>query len=123
MFNVFFRESSAKSVETHLPAELVTTLYNEKREKRRILSYEEIPKPVEQAVLAAEDQRFYSHFGIDPIRVAGSLLADLRRTDRLEGGSTIARQLAGNLFLDRRQRTLGREDSRKLLSLFCSSSA
>lgn len=95
--------------QTRLPAELVTTLYNEKREKRRILSYEELPKPVEQAVLAAEDQRFYSHFGIDPIRVAGSLLADLRRTDRLEGGSTITQQLAGNFFLDRRQRTLGRK--------------
>src|SRR5215470_16324916 len=95
--------------ETHLPPELVTTLYNEKRQKRRILEYEEIPKTVEQAVLAAEDQRFYHHPGLDPIRIAGSLLADLRRTDRLEGGSTITQQLAGNFFLDRRERTLSRK--------------
>jgi penicillin-binding protein 1B len=95
--------------ETHLPPELVTTLYNEKRQKRRILEYEEIPKPIEQAVLAAEDQRFYHHLGLDPIRIVGSLLADLRRSDRLEGGSTITQQLAGNFFLDRRERTLSRK--------------
>jgi penicillin-binding protein 1B len=95
--------------ETFLPPELVTTLYNEKRQKRRILEYEEIPKTVEQSVLAAEDQRFYHHPGLDPIRIVGSLLADLRRTDRLEGGSTITQQLAGNFFLDRRERTLSRK--------------
>jgi penicillin-binding protein 1B len=95
--------------ETYLPPELITTLYNEKRQKRRILEYEEIPKPVEQAVLAAEDQRFYHHLGLDPIRIVGSLLADLRRTDRLEGASTITQQLAGNFFLDRKERTLSRK--------------
>src|SRR5215831_1728432 len=103
-------ESNRREVsETYLPPELVTTLYNEKRQKRRILEYEEIPKTVEQAVLAAEDQRFYHHPGLDPILIAGSLLADLRRTDRLEGGSTITQQLAGNFFLDRRERTLSRK--------------
>ena len=88
-------ESNRREVsETYLPPELVTTLYNEKRQKRRILEYEEIPRTIEQAVLAAEDQRFYHHLGLDPIRIVGSLLADLRRTDRLEGGSTITQQLA-----------------------------
>jgi penicillin-binding protein 1A len=52
-----------------------------------------------QAVLATEDKRFWSHFGVDPIGLARAALANLRAGEVVAGGSTITQQLAKNLFL------------------------
>ncbi len=70
------------------------------REKRRQVALKQIPRHVVNAVLAIEDRRFYEHPGIDPIRMAGALVANLTG-DRpyLEGGSTITQQLVKNIFL------------------------
>ncbi len=55
---------------------------------------------MQQAVLAIEDRRFYRHPGIDPIRIVGALLTNLRGTRAyLVGASTITQQLARNFFL------------------------
>ena len=47
-------------------------------ENREILTYEEVPESVRAALLAAEDRRFFSHWGIDIYRIPGALLANLR---------------------------------------------
>ena len=52
-----------------------------------------VPKDVQNAFLAAEDLRFYQHFGIDPVRIFGALRANLRSGDYAEGASTITQQL------------------------------
>ena len=59
----------------------------------------EIPKPVVQAVLAAEDRRFYTHPGVDILAVVRAGLVNLRHNDKVQGGSTITQQLARTLFL------------------------
>ena len=59
----------------------------------------EIPKPVVQAVLAAEDRRFYSHPGVDVLAVLRAGFVNLRHGDKVQGGSTITQQLARTLFL------------------------
>jgi penicillin-binding protein 1B len=84
--------------EAWLPAELVTSLFDESREKRRIVEFKEIPKNLVNALLASEDQRFYSHHGLDPIRAVGALVADLRSRKRPQGGSTLTQQLARSLW-------------------------
>jgi 1A family penicillin-binding protein len=61
-----------------------------------------------QAVLAAEDQRFYDHFGLDPVRMAGAAVANIKARRIVEGGSTITQQLARNLELGK-QRTWNRK--------------
>ncbi|MEX2271969.1 MAG: PBP1A family penicillin-binding protein [Vicinamibacterales bacterium] len=61
-----------------------------------------------QAALAAEDHRFYEHFGLDPIRMAGAAVANIKARDIVEGGSTITQQLARNLALGK-QRTWARK--------------
>jgi penicillin-binding protein 1A len=71
-------------------------------ERRIPLKYEEIPPVMQNAILAVEDVRFYEHVGIDPIRIVGSLLKNLR-TGSKEGGSTLTQQLAKSLFLSREQ--------------------
>lgn len=68
------------------------------------------------AVVAAEDRRFWSHPGIDPLAVGRAALHNLRRGAPLEGASTITQQLARTLFLSR-ERTVGRKMREAALAL------
>ncbi|MFZ3235510.1 MAG: PBP1A family penicillin-binding protein, partial [Stellaceae bacterium] len=70
-----------------------------------------------QAVIATEDRRFYSHFGIDPIGMLRAAMADLAAGRVVEGGSTITQQLAKNLFLTP-ERSVGRKIRETLLALW-----
>jgi penicillin-binding protein 1B len=69
-------------------------------EKRRFVPLASIPEYVRQAVLAIEDQRFYEHPGVDPIRAVGAAISNLRGNKKyLEGASTITQQIIKNTFL------------------------
>ncbi|MGA7104599.1 MAG: PBP1A family penicillin-binding protein, partial [Candidatus Deferrimicrobiaceae bacterium] len=70
-----------------------------KMESRRPVPLAAIPMHLRNAVLAAEDSRFYTHFGIDIIGVGRALRENLRRMRIVQGGSTITQQLAKNFFL------------------------
>jgi penicillin-binding protein 1A len=74
-------------------------------ERRTVVPLDQIPIHVRQAFLATEDKRFYSHHGIDFMRLPGAMLKGFR------GFSTITQQLARNVFKDKitRERTLGRK--------------
>jgi penicillin-binding protein 1A len=84
-------------------------------EKRIPLKYEEIPASLRNAILAVEDNRFYDHIGIDPIRIVGAGWKTLT-TDKVEGGSTLTQQLTKNLFLSREQ-TFTRKFNEWILAL------
>lgn len=77
----------------------------------RVVDVEKLPKHVAQAVIAIEDRRFYSHFGVDLIGLARAIHANLSHKP-IQGGSTITQQLAKNLFL-----TPNRSIKRKLQEL------
>jgi penicillin-binding protein 1B len=86
--------------EQALEPELVTYLFDENREKRRRVTYEELPDHLVKAVLAIEDKRFFSHPGLDPIALAARALRNLRSDSTIPyGGSTITQQLCKNFFL------------------------
>lgn len=89
-------------------------------ENRVFVPLKDIPKHVQDAVLAIEDHRFWNHYGIDPYRLAGAIWNNLRRlvTGRgsLEGASTITQQLARNAFLTLDQ-TLSRKVQEAILAL------
>jgi len=78
---------------------LVTNLSDASRAKRRLVEFKDIPKVLVDAVTAGEDKSFFSHHGLDPIRIAGAFVSNLAETHRLQGGSTITQQLARNFFL------------------------
>jgi penicillin-binding protein 1A len=84
-------------------------------EKRIPIKEQDIPKNVEDALLAIEDYRFYSHKGIDPVRIAGAVFKNLT-SGKTEGASTITQQLAKNLFLSKEQ-TYTRKISEWMMAL------
>ena len=70
-------------------------------ENREILTYEEIPRSMQAALTSIEDQRFFSHWGIDIRRIFGSVLANVKSMSIVgQGASTITQQLARNLFTE-----------------------
>jgi len=76
--------------------ELVTEFHVE----RRIFTpLAQIPKALKDAIIATEDTRFYSHYGVDPMGVARAIYQNFRHGRIVEGGSTITQQLAKVLFL------------------------
>ena len=70
-------------------------------ENRESVRFAEVPKVVIDAVLAAEDRRFYEHGGVDPIGVARALFQDIRHSGRRQGGSTITQQYVKNVYVGR----------------------
>ncbi|MGB6724510.1 MAG: PBP1A family penicillin-binding protein [Terracidiphilus sp.] len=70
------------------------------RTKRRLITYDEIPSNLVNAVVAIEDRRFFEHNGVDYHRLIGSVVNDLSPRRRyMEGGSTLTMQLAKMFFL------------------------
>ena len=81
------------------------------------LTLQEMSPYLPKAVIAIEDRRFYSHFGIDPIGLVRASIANLSAGHIVQGGSTITQQLAKNLFLTS-ERSLARKIRETLLALW-----
>jgi penicillin-binding protein 1B len=95
---------------------LITNLFDKKREKRRIVHFNEIPKPLVNAILAAEDKHFFSHAGFDPVGIVRAAWKDVTE-HRLEGASTLSMQLAGCLWLSEVDRGWERKFSQTMITL------
>ena len=92
-----------------LEPEVITNLFDSSREKRRIVRFDDLPNVMINAVLSAEDKRFFEHGGFDIVRVIGAGLADLKIGHRAQGASTIDMQVARSFFF-----TTKREWRRKI---------
>ena len=88
--------------------------YGEKR--RYPARYEEIPPLMVDAFLAAEDQHFFTHHGIDPVGLMRAAVALVTTGQKRQGGSTITMQVARNFYLTR-QRTFTRKIREIILAL------
>jgi hypothetical protein len=78
---------------TTLEPPLLASFYGPDVTERRPVSVAELPRQVVQAVLAAEDDGFFTHPGVSPRGIARALWVDLRDRDLHQGGSTITQQL------------------------------
>jgi penicillin-binding protein 1A len=86
-------------------------------EKRRIpIPYAQIPKPLIQAVLATEDQRYFQHSGVDLPGLGRAAVALVLTGKKLQGGSTITMQVARSFYLSR-HKTFGRKLREILLAI------
>ncbi len=69
------------------------------RTKRRLVTYDEIPQNLVQAVLAIEDRRFFEHGGVNYFRLLEATVKDVTSGQKQQGGSTLTMQLARGFFL------------------------
>jgi penicillin-binding protein 1B len=99
-----------------LEPELMTNLFDKKREKRRIVHFNDIPKTMVNALLAAEDKHFFSHAGFDPVGIVRAAYKDVTE-HRLEGASTLSMQLAGCLWLSEVDRGWHRKFAQTMITL------
>ncbi len=91
-----------------LEPEVITTLFDQTRSKRRRVRYQDLPKVLVNAILATEDHRFFSHRGVNIYRIIAATLAGIHGEDRIRGTSTLTMQLARDIFLSR-ERSLSRK--------------
>src|SRR5579863_2495935 len=113
-----------RALETYRP-DVVTEIYADDGQlvgsfalQRRILmTYEQCPRVLYNAVTAIEDQHFEEHWGIDFPRIASAAFRNLVKRRITAGASTITMQLAGNLFLDRSDRSFRRKMQEMILAL------
>jgi len=99
-----------------LEPEPIGAYYGPNREQRDLVTLDDVPDHLVDAVLAVEDQRFQTHPGIDLKRIAGAMIANLRAGSIREGGSTLTQQLVKNFFLTP-ERTIKRKLQEAVMAL------
>jgi len=90
---------SAPTIQLYAGTQPIGTIYPAHRAQSWV-PLAEIPRPVVDAVLIAEDRRFWSHAGVDALAVTRAMQINLKRGELHQGASTITQQLARTLFLD-----------------------
>src|SRR5262245_24454946 len=111
------------SLEDYHPS-LITEVYSDDGrvigsfalERRVVVTYEQIPQVVKDAITSVEDQNFYAHWGIDFFGMARAGLKNLMAGRVVEGGSTLTQQLSKNLFLTP-ERTFRRKIQEAMLAI------
>jgi penicillin-binding protein 1A len=111
------------SIEDYRPS-LVTEVYSDDGqvigsfalERRIVVTWDQIPQVVKDAIISVEDQNFYEHWGIDFYGIARAGLKNLVAGRVVEGGSTLTQQLSKNLFLTP-ERSIRRKIQEAMLSI------
>lgn len=108
LVNKYYKElpNVSELVENYSPP-IPTTIYDRNgqiidvisKETREPVDIENIPQSLQNAFIAIEDRQFLTHYGIDPFRILGSAIVNLKSGRAAQGGSTITQQLARNAFL------------------------
>lgn len=109
-------ESGEEIFSLELEPELVTGLFKRVWEERKIVKLKDLPPLLPRAIMAIEDERFYSHRGVDPLAVLRATWVNLRRGGIVQGGSTLTQQLMKNFFLGD-ERTLERKVKEALMAI------
>jgi len=96
--------------------EVVGTVFDEKMQDRTLVTLDQVPKVLLDAILTTEDRDFFTHAGISPRRLVGAVLQSVTRRGGVHGTSTLTQQLVKNLFLTP-ERTLKRKAIEALMAV------
>lgn len=91
--------SGKKLNQYELDPQLLSNLSGDVRQRRRLIQHGELPKVLVNALLSAEDRKFFDHYGFDVPRVLKAIFVNLKSGRREQGGSTLTMQLARNIWL------------------------
>jgi penicillin-binding protein 1B len=94
---------------------LIGGIYPGHNEDRELVQLSQVPKALIDALIATEDRKFYTHWGIDPRGIARALFKTVTG-QRIEGGSTLTQQLVKNFFLTP-ERTLTRKANEMIMAI------
>ncbi|HKQ91939.1 MAG TPA: PBP1A family penicillin-binding protein [Blastocatellia bacterium] len=92
-------DSQQQLPSAQIEPELISSVVNQEREKRKIIEYKDLPKTLVDAITAIEDRQFFEHSGINLRGIIRALLTDIQAGELKEGGSSITQQLVKNFFL------------------------
>ncbi|QQS48396.1 MAG: PBP1A family penicillin-binding protein [Acidobacteriota bacterium] len=92
-------ETRERVAQAQLEPELISTVINPEREKRKIIVYRDLPKTLVDGIVAIEDRQFFEHPGINWRGILRALIRDYQIGELREGGSSITQQLVKNFFL------------------------
>jgi penicillin-binding protein 1A len=110
-------EDYRPNVVTELYADDGTAIGSFALQRRILLTYDQIPAVLRDAITSAEDQHFFEHWGVDLPRTLQAAWRNISRGHISEGASTLTMQLAGTLFLDRSNRSMRRKIQEVLLAI------
>jgi penicillin-binding protein 1B len=100
--------------------EVVGTVFDEKMQDRTLVTIDQVPKVLLDAILTTEDRDFFTHAGISPRRLVGAVLQGVTRRAGVRGTSTLTQQLVKNMFLTP-ERTLKRKGVEALMAIILES--
>jgi penicillin-binding protein 1B len=111
------RDSDGKDVPiARLEPLLIGSIFPIHGEDRIVVTPQEVPGLLPQALTTVEDRKFYTHHGIDPVGIARAMWVNMRAGQMEQGGSTLTQQLVKSYFLDSR-RTLGRKVREAIMAM------
>ena len=100
-----------------LEPQMITSLFGgQDRSKRQIVTFDEIPKNLVNAVIAIEDRRFFQHSGVNYFRLMEAATSDILHAHRGQGGSTLTMQLSRGFFLSP-EKTVKRKLTEMLIAI------
>jgi penicillin-binding protein 1B len=112
---ISLRDNTSRS-QYQLEPQLITNVSGPDREKRRVVKFRDIPPILVNAVISAEDKRFFQHAGFDPFRIIKVAYIDIRERRKDQGASTLSQQLARMFWLDQGKRW-GRKFAELIITL------
>lgn len=113
IFSSIFIFNGYKMYKEALTETSITEKIKDIKSNDNYTSIEELPKIYINAVISAEDHRFYKHNGIDIISIGRALYHDIKNKNFNEGGSTITQQLAKNIYFTQEKKLI-----RKIAEIF-----
>lgn len=113
IFSSIFIFNGYKMYKEALTETSITEKIKDIKSNDNYTSIEELPKNYINAVISAEDHRFYKHNGIDIISIGRALYHDIKNKNFNEGGSTITQQLAKNIYFTQEKKLI-----RKIAEIF-----
>jgi len=97
--NIVDMDNQQRLGQAQIEPELISSVVNQEREKRKIIEYKDLPKTLVDAITAVEDRQFFEHSGINWRGILRALYRDYQAGQLKEGGSSITQQLVKNFFL------------------------